>query len=231
MNVIRIYTDTFVKNNPGSAGFGVILEFGEKQKEISKGYRQTSKPRIELLSMIAAFDSLNDKAENYVIEVYTTSKQIVNTVKNKWSVKTNHDLWTKFNWYVNRYNPLFFPVSAKKRTKNNGKCYKNAQNSLENELFIDTEYNLQKENKRLERIERVKNKLNTLDVLYEIDNNNSNLRLNLTYFYKNAVVFIEYSDYSIFYETISGVEQHKHISESKLFKLIKKFMIDGRDNI
>jgi len=223
--IIRIYTDTFVKSNPGSAAFGVILEFGDKQKEIAKGYKQTTKPRIELLSVIAGFEELKPGAEDYMIEIYTTSKQIVKAVKDNWSTKTNIDLWNRFKWYYDKYKPLIFPVSATKRTKNNGKCYKLAQNSLKTKLFDDKDYLSQRQNKRLERINKVKNKLTELDILYDLDKNSHNLRLNLTYFDKNGVIIFEYSNYSFFYQS-GEVKQYKNITEAKLFKYLKEFIND-----
>ena len=38
MNV-EVYTDGSSKGNPGPGGFGVVMIFGEKRKEISQGFR------------------------------------------------------------------------------------------------------------------------------------------------------------------------------------------------
>jgi ribonuclease HI len=49
-----IYTDGSSRGNPGPGGYGAILMWGEKRKELSEGYRLTTNNRMELLAVIKA---------------------------------------------------------------------------------------------------------------------------------------------------------------------------------
>ena len=56
-----IYTDGSSRGNPGPGGYGAILIWGEKSKEISAGYRLTTNNRMELLAVIKALEALKKK--------------------------------------------------------------------------------------------------------------------------------------------------------------------------
>ncbi len=51
---IIIYTDGSSRGNPGPGGYGAILMYGDKRKELSAGYRRTTNNRMELMGVIAA---------------------------------------------------------------------------------------------------------------------------------------------------------------------------------
>src|SRR3954470_22436631 len=99
-----IYTDGSSRGNPGPGGFGAILMWGDKRKEISAGYRKTTNNRMELLGVITALESLTKK--NIPLTIYTDSQYIVKAVQEKWldkwmktnfaGGKKNQDLWTRF---------------------------------------------------------------------------------------------------------------------------------------
>src|SRR5205085_10375642 len=77
-----IYTDGSSRGNPGPGGYGVILMWGDKRKEISAGYRLTTNNRMELMAVIVALESLTKK--NVPLTIYTDSQYIVNAVHQKW---------------------------------------------------------------------------------------------------------------------------------------------------
>ena len=77
-----IYTDGSARGNPGPGGYGIILMWGDKRKEISAGYRHTTNNRMELMAVIVALESLTKR--NIAVTIYTDSKYIVNTVEKKW---------------------------------------------------------------------------------------------------------------------------------------------------
>ena len=54
MDKIIIYTDGSSRGNPGPGGYGAILMWGEKVKELSEAYRKTTNNRMELLAVIKA---------------------------------------------------------------------------------------------------------------------------------------------------------------------------------
>jgi len=59
---ITVYTDGAARGNPGRGGYGVIMMYGDKRKDISAGYRLTTNNRMELMAVIAALESLKKKS-------------------------------------------------------------------------------------------------------------------------------------------------------------------------
>ncbi|MBS1626720.1 MAG: ribonuclease HI [Bacteroidetes bacterium] len=101
---LHIYTDGSSRGNPGPGGFGIVLIWGDKQKEISQGYRLTTNNRMELLAVITALQSLTKK--NIPLTIFTDSQYVVNSIEKKWldgwiktnfkGGKKNKDLWLKY---------------------------------------------------------------------------------------------------------------------------------------
>lgn len=99
-----IYTDGSSRGNPGPGGYGAILLWGEKRKELSAGYRKTTNNRMELMAVIAALQSLTRK--NIPLTIYTDSQYVVNSIEKKWlnnwiktdfkGGKKNRDLWLTY---------------------------------------------------------------------------------------------------------------------------------------
>ena len=54
---ITMYTDGASRGNPGPGGYGTILMYGDKQKELSQGYRLTTNNRMELMAVIAGLEA------------------------------------------------------------------------------------------------------------------------------------------------------------------------------
>lgn len=104
MPQLTIYTDGSSRGNPGRGGFGVVLMYGNKRKELSQGYRKTTNNRMELLGVIAALEAL--KITNIPINIFTDSQYVVNSVEKKWldrwlktdfkGGKKNRDLWLRY---------------------------------------------------------------------------------------------------------------------------------------
>jgi len=55
---VEIFTDGACSGNPGPGGWGAILRFGSKQKEIHGGESKTTNNRMELTAAIMAFKTL-----------------------------------------------------------------------------------------------------------------------------------------------------------------------------
>ena len=58
MSELIIYTDGASRGNPGPGGYGAILQYKGKEKELSAGYRRTTNNRMELMAVIAALKAL-----------------------------------------------------------------------------------------------------------------------------------------------------------------------------
>jgi ribonuclease HI len=101
---LMIYTDGAARGNPGPGGYGVVMLWGDKRKELSAGYRLTTNNRMELMAVIVALESL--KRTGLALTIYTDSKYVVDSVEKKWldgwirtdfkGGKKNRDLWTRF---------------------------------------------------------------------------------------------------------------------------------------
>lgn len=101
--MIKIYTDGAAKGNPGNGGYGAILEYNGKRKELSEGFRMTTNNRMELLAVIKALESI--KKPGWEVLVYSDSKYVVDAVEKGWlqgwvkknfKDKKNSDLWKRY---------------------------------------------------------------------------------------------------------------------------------------
>jgi len=67
-----IYTDGSSRGNPGPGGYGALLIWGEKVKELWGGYKYTTNNRMELMGVIQALMAVTKK--NIPITIYTWVK-------------------------------------------------------------------------------------------------------------------------------------------------------------
>ena len=74
-----IYTDGGARGNPGPGGYGAILMWGDKHKELSAGYRLTTNNRMELMAVIASLKSLTKK--NLNLTIFTDSQYVLNSIE------------------------------------------------------------------------------------------------------------------------------------------------------
>jgi ribonuclease HI len=89
---IIIYTDGACLGNPGPGGYGAVLLYQGKRRELSGGYRRTTNNRMELMGAIAAFEAL--KARSKVL-LYTDSRYVVDAVEKGWAQKWRRNGWRK----------------------------------------------------------------------------------------------------------------------------------------
>ena len=71
--VVQMYTDGACKGNPGPGGWGVLLRFGDVEKELYGGDILTTNNRMELSAVINGLRALNRTCK---IEVYTDSNYV-----------------------------------------------------------------------------------------------------------------------------------------------------------
>lgn len=72
-DTVHIYTDGACKGNPGPGGWGALLLYGQREKELFGGESPTTNNRMELMAVIAALGSL--KRRCHVI-VHTDSQYV-----------------------------------------------------------------------------------------------------------------------------------------------------------
>lgn len=105
MQKIEIYTDGSSRGNPGPGGYGTILVFNGKERELSGGFRRTTNNRMELSAVIKGLEAL--KTNQHEVVVYSDSKYVIDAIKLGWvfnwmkkgfKEKKNKDLWLR--WYA-----------------------------------------------------------------------------------------------------------------------------------
>jgi len=101
--MIEIFTDGSAKGNPGRGGYGVVMRFGGKEKELAQGFRMTTNNRMELLAVIVALETL--KTDKYEVNLYSDSKYVIDSIVKGWVFgwqkknfkgKKNADLWRRY---------------------------------------------------------------------------------------------------------------------------------------
>lgn len=106
MKTVKIYTDGACSGNPGPGGYGAILEYGDKRREISGGEASTTNNRMELMAFIAALEVLKEPCN---VILCSDSKYLIDGLSKGWAkgwrargwVKAdkkpalNSDLWAK----------------------------------------------------------------------------------------------------------------------------------------
>jgi ribonuclease HI len=70
---VVIYTDGACSGNPGPGGWGAILIWGDKRKELKGGEPGTTNNRMELMAAIRALEALNRACK---IELHTDSQYV-----------------------------------------------------------------------------------------------------------------------------------------------------------
>ncbi len=70
---VAIWTDGACSGNPGPGGWGAILRFGEKEKELRGGEAHTTNNRMELMAAIMALEALTRPC---AIDLYTDSQYL-----------------------------------------------------------------------------------------------------------------------------------------------------------
>ena len=93
MTAIEIFTDGACSGNPGAGGWGVILRYGETEKELSGGDAQTTNNRMELTAVIEALKALKRECE---ITLYTDSRYVMDGV-NEWMPNWKKNSWRTTN--------------------------------------------------------------------------------------------------------------------------------------
>lgn len=148
-NGLTIYTDGAARGNPGRGGFGTILMWKGKAKEISGGYRRTTNNRMELMSVIAGLEALTRKGLDIVI--YSDSQYVVKAVQEGWlnnwlktnfkGGKKNPDLWRRYHELAQGQKIRFHWVKGHADNPYNNRCDELATAAADgNHLRVDEGY-------------------------------------------------------------------------------------------
>lgn len=96
-NFVEIFTDGACKGNPGPGGWGALLKFGFKEKELFGGENLTTNNRMELIAVINAINTLKYPCK---IILYTDSQYVQKGIS-EWIYE-----WKKNNWLTTAKLPV-----------------------------------------------------------------------------------------------------------------------------
>jgi ribonuclease HI len=114
MTVVEVYTDGACSGNPGPGGWGVLLRYGSREKEIYGGEPgPTTNNRMELMAAIQALECLTRAA---TVRLHTDSVYVRSGITrwlagwklNGWQTKQrspvkNADLWQRLDDAAKRH--------------------------------------------------------------------------------------------------------------------------------
>ncbi|MEJ2360302.1 MAG: ribonuclease HI [Gammaproteobacteria bacterium] len=110
---VEIFTDGACRGNPGPGGWGAILRYGDKEKELYGGESDTTNNRMELTAAIMALESLKRACR---VRLTTDSEYVKNGITQwlpNWKARgwrtaarkpvKNADLWQRLEQAVSRH--------------------------------------------------------------------------------------------------------------------------------
>ena len=101
MKKVEIFTDGACSGNPGPGGWGAVLRFGGREKELCGGDDDTTNNRMELTACIEALSALKEPCE---VTLTTDSQYVVNGMTKGWASS-----WQKNGWIKSDKKPVQNP--------------------------------------------------------------------------------------------------------------------------
>ena len=101
MKHVEIYTDGACSGNPGPGGYGAILVYNGREKELSGGEKQTTNNRMELLAVITALEALKEPCS---VTLTTDSKYVSDGITQGWA-----ESWQARGWRKSDGKPAMNP--------------------------------------------------------------------------------------------------------------------------
>ncbi len=133
MKKVTVYTDGACRGNPGKGGWGVVLLYGDKKKELSGGEASTTNNKMELTAAIRALEALKEPCE---VELYSDSKYLTDAINKRWvygwkskgwkksdgKPALNIELWEQLLAQSERHKVTFIWVKGHNGTPYNERC-------------------------------------------------------------------------------------------------------------
>jgi ribonuclease HI len=95
--VVEIYSDGACRGNPGPGGWGAVLRYNLKEKELWGGEAATTNNRMELMAAIRALEALKRRSR---VKLYTDSLYVMKGIS-QWI----HD-WKRRGWRTADKKPV-----------------------------------------------------------------------------------------------------------------------------
>lgn len=141
MQEVIIYTDGACSGNPGPGGWGSILMYQDKKKEISGGCNNTTNNIMELTAVVEALKLLKYKCK---VKIYSDSAYVVNAFNQKWiygwlkkgwvnaskePVK-NKEIWQELYHLTKEHEVEFVKVKGHSDNEYNNRCDELARKAI-----------------------------------------------------------------------------------------------------
>ncbi len=101
MKEVTIYSDGACSGNPGPGGWGTILDYKGKRKELSGGEEHTTNNRMELTAVIEGLKALKEPCK---VKIITDSQYVFNGISLGWA-----ESWKANNWRKKDKKPALNP--------------------------------------------------------------------------------------------------------------------------
>ena len=101
MKEVIIYTDGACSGNPGAGGWGAILDYQGRRKELSGGAAHTTNNKMELTAVIEGLKALNQPCK---VKIITDSQYVANGINLGWAKS-----WKENNWRKKDKKPALNP--------------------------------------------------------------------------------------------------------------------------
>ena len=92
MKKVDIYTDGACRGNPGKGGWGAVLVYNGREKELSGGEKETTNNRMELTAAIKALRQLREPCE---VTLTSDSKYLIDAITKGWVKSWKSKGWKK----------------------------------------------------------------------------------------------------------------------------------------
>ena len=92
MKKVEIFTDGACSGNPGPGGWGAVLRYGNTEKELSGGEKETTNNRMELTAAIKVLEALKEPCK---VVLTTDSKYLADGITKGWAEGWKNNGWKK----------------------------------------------------------------------------------------------------------------------------------------
>lgn len=136
---VEIYTDGACSGNPGPGGWGALLRYKDREKEIAGGENETTNNRMEMMAVIQALGALKKPS---VVDLYTDSVYVQKGVAEwmaGWKAKgwpariKNQDLWKEIDALVSVHDVRFHWIKGHNGHPDNERADKLATGAIPRE--------------------------------------------------------------------------------------------------
>jgi ribonuclease HI len=94
---IVIHIDGACSGNQGPGGYGVVLVYKNRRKELSGGFQNTTNNRMEIMAAIKGIEALKERCK---VTICCDSRYLVDSINKGWVLK-----WKAKGWMRNKREP------------------------------------------------------------------------------------------------------------------------------